>query len=78
MGQLPPHTLKKGPRLNQVGGHTSRHFLRKIYMNGHSCDLPTAVIFSIFFFFFFFFLFVALPRVDCSERGQGLGKENKC
>ena len=24
MGQLPPHTLKKGPRLNQVGGHTTR------------------------------------------------------
>ena len=35
MGQLPPHTLKKGPMLNQVGHHTSRHFLRKIYMNGH-------------------------------------------
>ena len=24
MGQLPPHTLKKGPRLNQVGGHMTR------------------------------------------------------
>ena len=35
-------------------------------------------IFFFFFFFFFFFLFVALPRVVCSERGQGLGKENKC